>query len=177
MIGIIHEWETFGHRYRLCKATVDPNGWRVTSPAEAARVVRLLVRDPGAVAWLRRGVAQLGEMHRSDLIGELERSLGRGTLLLFEQPVPPTPLPRLRARPEEGPGGAQPALARQTATWIEISVVEDTAPERPLANATYRLWLPDGSVREGTLDVAGRFHVDGIDPGRCFFELLESQET
>jgi hypothetical protein len=35
MFGVLDEWETFGHRYRLCRAHVRIEGWTPLRPADA----------------------------------------------------------------------------------------------------------------------------------------------
>lgn len=61
-------------------------------------------------------------------------------------------------------------------TWIEIAVID--ANGEPITGRPYRLRLPDGSVRKGTLDARGMIRFDDVDPGDCTLELLdESSES
>ncbi|APR80245.1 Hypothetical protein A7982_05592 [Minicystis rosea] len=50
-------------------------------------------------------------------------------------------------------------------TWIDLILVD--ADEKPMPGERYRITLPGGDVREGTLDAQGRAHLDGLDPGDC----------
>ena len=54
---------------------------------------------------------------------------------------------------------------RTDKTWVEIELL--TKRGKPVAGARYRLKLPDGSTRQGTLNTEGRVRVAGIDPGMC----------
>ena len=48
-------------------------------------------------------------------------------------------------------------------TWIEIVLKDNQG--NPVAHERYRVKLPDGSMREGSLDGDGKARVDGIKPG------------
>ena len=50
-------------------------------------------------------------------------------------------------------------------TWVAIELKDDEG--NPVPGEKYRIELPDGSVKEGTLDGKGQAHVAGIDPGNC----------
>ncbi len=52
-------------------------------------------------------------------------------------------------------------------TWIALYVVDDRDPRRPAAFLPYSVELPDGSLREGTLDKEGKARLEGVPPGRC----------
>ncbi len=54
-------------------------------------------------------------------------------------------------------------------TWIEIAVVDGLG--QPVRNRPYRLHLPDGSVRAGTLDDTGIIRFDDVAAGPCKLEL------
>lgn len=53
----------------------------------------------------------------------------------------------------------------ETATWIEIELLDDNG--QPVAGAKYKIELPDRSIHTGTLDQNGRVRYDGILPGSC----------
>lgn len=57
------------------------------------------------------------------------------------------------------------AVAPPVLTWIEIELLD--LEGHPIPNVPYELVLPDGTVRTGSLNVAGLARVDGIDPGTC----------
>jgi hypothetical protein len=50
-------------------------------------------------------------------------------------------------------------------TWIEIQLIGED--NKPTPGAKYRIKMPDGSVREGTLDREGVAGFDGISAGEC----------
>ncbi len=50
-------------------------------------------------------------------------------------------------------------------TWIELQVEE--FPRTPAAGFSYRIETANGEVLEGTLDPAGRVHLEHIAPGTC----------
>jgi type VI secretion system secreted protein VgrG len=54
---------------------------------------------------------------------------------------------------------------RTVLTWIGIELVD--ADGKPVAGEAYEITLPDGSVRSGTTDDAGKAQERGIDPGLC----------
>jgi hypothetical protein len=50
-------------------------------------------------------------------------------------------------------------------SWIKIRLVDKDG--QPVQGERYRIELPDGTVRQGTLDSKGQAHIGGIDPGNC----------
>lgn len=52
-------------------------------------------------------------------------------------------------------------------TWIEILLVDDSNPPKPVPYRRYEVELPDGSVIRGTLDGGGMARITDIDPGTC----------
>ena len=50
-------------------------------------------------------------------------------------------------------------------SWIEIELVDEN--DQPVQGERYRIELPDGTVRQGTLDSKGQARIGGIDPGNC----------
>jgi type VI secretion system secreted protein VgrG len=50
-------------------------------------------------------------------------------------------------------------------SWIEIELIDEE--DNPVPGEQYKITLPDGSVKTGTLDQNGFARVDGIDPGTC----------
>lgn len=52
-------------------------------------------------------------------------------------------------------------------TWIEILLVDDSNPPKPVPYRRYEIELPDGSVLRGTLDGGGMARITDIDPGNC----------
>jgi hypothetical protein len=60
---------------------------------------------------------------------------------------------------------SEPAAECKTKTWIAIELLDPDG--KPMPGEAYRLQLPDGSIREGSLDANGTASVSGIDPGSC----------
>lgn len=54
-----------------------------------------------------------------------------------------------------------------TSAWLDIELVDDAAPARPVAGERYVVVCRDGSRREGQLDDQGQAQVDGLPPGEC----------
>jgi hypothetical protein len=54
-------------------------------------------------------------------------------------------------------------------TWVEIRLLQDDGT--PAAGARYKITLPDGTVKEGTLDEDGLAGFDALDPGSCEVEF------
>jgi hypothetical protein len=100
------------------------------------------------------------------LLARLDAAIARGdvvavpTRLAAVAIVPPEPREEeLRAAPRTE---AQPKT-----TWIAIRLVDDGSPPRPVPFRRYRVELPDGSTREGTLGEDGTAVVRDIEPGAC----------
>jgi hypothetical protein len=74
--------------------------------------------------------------------------------------VPPRPVETGDPAPFQRP----PPVDRKV-DWIEIALVD--GGRRPIPHERYRIEAPGGSVREGTLDGAGRAREERLDPGRC----------
>jgi len=55
-------------------------------------------------------------------------------------------------------------------TWIELELTEDD-DVTPVADAAFRVTLPDGSLRTGSLDANGRARLEGIPPGKCLVQF------
>lgn len=75
--------------------------------------------------------------------------------------VPPTSWSDGSARPAGTGRAASPAATG----WVEVELADDEG--RPVAGQAYELRLPDGSLRQGCLDGAGRARVDGVPAGTC----------
>lgn len=67
------------------------------------------------------------------------------------------------------PGAVDPVdpsgPAEEQDTWIEVRMKNTDGV--PMKGERYRLKLPDGTVREGTLNDAGAVRIEGINPGLC----------
>ncbi len=83
-----------------------------------------------------------------------------GQLLAFRERAR---VPTLRPEYAEAEDTSLPAS--EVRTWIEIELVD--TDDRPVPGAAYRIELPDGRARTGTLDRDGRAREDGLVPGTC----------
>jgi type VI secretion system secreted protein VgrG len=57
------------------------------------------------------------------------------------------------------------AFEHEEKSWVEIELKDEE--NNPVAGEKYKITLPDGSVKTGTLDQNGYARVAGIDPGTC----------
>lgn len=74
---------------------------------------------------------------------------------------------RLSPRVEEEEAAPVEGKKYVETTWIALHVVDDRDPRRPAAHLPYRVELPDGSLREGTLDKEGKARLEGVPAGKC----------
>lgn len=65
----------------------------------------------------------------------------------------------------EGEGEETPTGTPATKTWIEIELLDMDG--NPMPGEPYAITLPDGTVREGTLDGQGRAYFGNLDPGNA----------
>lgn len=73
-----------------------------------------------------------------------------------------TPLPETEPEPE--------------LHWLELELVDDRDPPRPVAGEPYRVRLPDGKTIEGTLDEEGRALLEELPPGECTVEFPQRDQ-
>lgn len=175
MASTIYEWEAYGQRLRLCERDLDvPEHW-IRLPTHSARwAVSSFAQDAAKLsalrAWLVRRSGGLYRPGTKDL-HLLESELERGRLVVLSQPAPKTALGRgLGRRDQEERERPEPRPER---AWVEFTVVDDSDPARPLKGVSYRITLPDRSVRTGVLDSAGRVREDDLAPGKCWAELTD----
>ena len=67
--------------------------------------------------------------------------------------------------PELPPPSKPPSKPPGPKTFIEIVLLDDNG--KPVAGEAYKIVLPDGSIRQGTLDQKGFAREDNLDPGVC----------
>lgn len=172
MASVIYEWETIGRRLRLCERGMEAPGWVRLSVDQARWELSGSLQDAAKLAALRGWlVRRSGGLYRPGANDKhmLEVEVGQGTLIVLAQPAQRTALrgvvePQVQAeqiRPEPRPERA----------WVDITVIDDGEPARPLAGVGYRLTLPDRSVRTGALGSEGRVREDDVEPGKCWIEL------
>ncbi len=174
MSSVLHQWQTHGHRYRLCRGRVKLEGWQQLPPFQALSVVRAQLADAQARSMLLaalRGQSQWGLSPNWADPAVLERELELQRIIVLDQAIAALPAGRIPVKQPPAPlPSSEPRRAR---AWIAVTVVDDRVPARPLAGARFRLTLPDGSVREGVLNGQGHLRVDDIEPGKCWLELSD----
>jgi len=81
---------------------------------------------------------------------------GGGVQLSGPEPEHEQPLANAAQEPEEH---------QAEETFVEIVLVDGDG--EPVANAEYRIELPDSSIAEGVLDDQGKARIEHISPGQC----------
>lgn len=127
-------------RLRACLSGLDEHPHRMTDDAVLRRIEHLL-----RVRRLHVCVAPASHSHNG-----VATHSGSAQAVPRRDEEPPPPSSRPQAKP---------------LTWIEIALVDDR--EQPVAGERWRVVLPNGVVREGTLDGAGRARLDDIPHGQC----------
>ena len=61
------------------------------------------------------------------------------------------------------PGSASKSCAKKT--WIKIQLVGED--DEPIPGEKYKIVLPDGTVKQGSLDIEGSAGFEGLDEGQC----------
>ena len=56
-------------------------------------------------------------------------------------------------------------------TWIEFRMLDEDG--KPVEGVKYRVKLPDGSFKEGSLDGEGKARFEGIEPGSAEISFPE----
>lgn len=154
------------------------------APAERAEGLDLRDRE-SALAWLRRVAAvptnmpvlrdllaedgALPGMYRSDdhaVLAQLAARLATGRVRVVPRAEPAVSLQGGQADSEPPPSPVRPAPeSRPVLTWLTIELVGED--DMPVPGERYRVELPDGSVREGSLDRDGLARLANLDPGQC----------
>jgi hypothetical protein len=105
-----------------------------------------------------------GEEHLS-LRPALRTAFERMDLIVLVERRPPA-IPPWREIP---PGPKSEPKPQPKKTWIEVQLLD--SDDKPIAGEEYRITLPDGTVKTGSLDDKGLVRFDGIDPGVCDVEF------
>lgn len=153
--------------------------WEPATPGQAIEVrdgqaalsrLRRAALGAGSMVRLRRLAAEryplLGnQLDDAEVLDRLAREIDRGNLRLVAAPRGSLGTWGDREEAAEAP----PASAREAVTelhWITIELLGED--DLPIAGQRYRIELPDGSVREGSLDGLGVARVHGIEQaGSC----------
>ena len=116
------------------------------------------------VQELRRlGAERLNEAFRRGRLRIVRNERGGGMSASLEQAE--SLASQVRAVERDAAAARRERQDHTDKTWVEIELL--TKRGKPVAGARYRLKLPDGSTRQGTLNTEGRVRVAGIDPGMC----------
>jgi hypothetical protein len=122
---------------------------------------------------------------QTQVVNKINDALSQGRIVAFRQraygSVPPSSSGGAsggtapRSSPPPAPSGGSASTEKEK-TWVEIQLLDEDG--NPVAGERYILKITDGSVREGTLDAAGKVSVRGIDPGTCTlrFPDLDARE-
>jgi len=128
-----------------------------------------LMGNGSSSSWLREVAAMLeGSSSFGSTRGRAEISIGNalrtGTLRAYRtrQSYGPTS-PRID---DDTPKPVEGKKVVKT-TWIALHVVDDREPKRPAAFLPYLVELPDGSIREGTLNKEGKARLESVPAGQC----------
>jgi hypothetical protein len=165
---------------------LDPASVDAASGEASLRELRRLVydfkyRDPEARRVVLAVYTRLQGPHRSaagrsdDLDTGSSRAAAMGEELLFAARAGRLVARRREARtvvipldtPSEavlGPDSSQDA-GPSSKTWVGLTLVDQDGTHVP--NRPYRIILPDGSTKDGTLDSHGAAMISGLDPGNC----------
>jgi hypothetical protein len=145
-------------------------GARLSGRSGALELLRPFRDDPVAMQELRLMAAERHPSIDVSLLADdavldlVSRSVASGALAIeaFDAGYVESPTGeevQTLAEPEETVVEVRPL------DWIAIEMVgEDDAP---IAGERYRVELPDGKTREGTLDSKGRARIEGIPSGQC----------
>ncbi|MBL8240463.1 MAG: hypothetical protein JNM66_23785 [Bryobacterales bacterium] len=158
-------------RARASQPPMDPAAplapWVAAQPLDWIEI-ELLDSEGGPIAgepyWVKLadGAVREGCLNRNGF-ARLE-GIPAGTCLVKFPGVDQSETERMTAPPA---AARKPAEAR---TWIELELTDDD-DVTPIGGAAYKVTLPDGAVREGTLDGNGRARLEGIPAGVCTVEL------
>ena len=154
-------YERYSTDFRLLAANLD--GWLATDgPRQAIReMCGSALGRPAEMAARASGEDQQGNLKR-----QLEEAFRlKELVILLRGGGGSTEEEEAKVKDQAPPVAPTPPPKGKQKTWIEIELVDEK--ERPVPKERYRIQLPDGTTVEGTLDVAGRARLDGLDPGQC----------
>ncbi|HKS16811.1 MAG TPA: hypothetical protein VJU16_05825 [Planctomycetota bacterium] len=157
------------HLHRFLEDWGDPE---FLDPEPAEDLVRRALEDPSNRQVLRILAAEwtqpyhLVDWDDEEVDRRFIENVSRGEIRVYEvapeewAPPPPAPV----AAPERG----LKLITKKDKpkAWFAVELVDQDG--EPVPNEKYKIELPDGTNREGTLDAKGKARIDGIDPaGSC----------
>ena len=108
------------------------------------------------------------------MLEHLALRLVAGQLRILELPLDMPAWSPVERPVEEEPAETAAAVTLETA-WIEFNLIDDDG--QPVADAKYKIKLPDGEIIEGLLDSNGTARCKNIPSGDCVIKFPEySQE-
>jgi hypothetical protein len=130
-------------------------------PVDAAVIAARLLRGDNHRAITALLDREITDLARLPLARRLADALRLGRVTLWRR--------RGRAPQSSEGEGTEPTETEtltpvsEPKTWIEIELLDMDG--KPMPGERYVITLPDGTVREGTLDGHGRAYFGGLDPG------------
>ena len=117
---------------------------------DRARIREILAETLAPVA--------LSERTDEEVLDLLTRQIAAGEWALVRHAVDVAPPEIKKEKPKE-------AARAEKLGWIEIELVDED--DKPVPGERYRIELPDGAVREGTLNMSGFARIQDIESGDC----------
>jgi len=165
--------DTPGGQYSLALRPASRSPLRTALDPSARRALEawlMAARGAGRARWLMdevgRSLARPLARETPEAEALVRAAFAEGQLRLERLPdrVPHGREERIESYAHDGVEGRS---TRDELTWIAIRLEYDDDSGQGVAYARYVLKLPDGGVREGTLDRDGNARVDGLHPGMC----------
>lgn len=159
-----------GRRCIAVRAVQPIEGLTPIPPTVAGQLLDVAMARPTELRTLQSlwravsGAAHAGSQIRGE---ELKTAFLTGRWVLLEQST----AVRMHGLGAESSATVEEQVkaAKVVKTWVEFELVDEAG--NPMAGEPYLCMLPDGTMREGSLDGKGRARFDGIDPGTCVFSL------
>lgn len=129
---------------------------------DALRAVTSWVASGAMDVFERRAFGEV--LRGARLRGTLEQALRDGTLLVWREEARALRGGAASASHTEDAAPA-PTRVNEQDTWITVELINEA--DEPVHGVTWRVVLPDESVREGTLPGTGAVHLRGITAGAC----------
>lgn len=137
----------------------------------AASFLRRFLSDRTQMENLRsyaeKSIGPVAKMSDHEIIDQIARRVANGDIQFLKRAngtsARRSRLPEQSEAAEGAIPPAQQAEEKKKTAWIEIKLVDMNGD--PVAGEKYKLELPDGSTKEGSLDDQGMARETGIDPG------------
>jgi hypothetical protein len=131
-------------------------------PREDARELLMKIAEWPAISPEEKGALQ----EAVPLLPDTRRTQFFKGILLLRSVARASVRERSIEAPPVTPSQLAGSRQKEKLHWVEIELID--ADDKPVANEPYRLQLPDGSIRTGTLDAKGCAYIGDIaTPGQC----------